>query len=233
MNRSDIWAVVPVKAFHLAKTRLAPFLTRTERQELSAAMLRDVLSALAAVPTLAGTRVVTRDPAAVRIAAGFGAETMPGPAARGPTLAVAAAARGLADEGRHGMLAVMGDVPLATPAALTDLLANHGHTPAVTLVPAADGRGCNAALVTPPDGLALTFDGQSLAQHQAMANALGINARTAEVPELALDIDDTHDLAAFLRHAGETRTASFLRAIGAAERWHDPIQAAPVPEAMR
>ena len=42
---TGIWAVVPVKNFNLAKTRLGGVLQAEERNQLSQAMLQDVLSA--------------------------------------------------------------------------------------------------------------------------------------------------------------------------------------------
>ena len=62
-----IWAVLPVKDLAGAKQRLAGVLSATERRELFAAMLEDVLSALAASAGLAGILMVTRDPLAVAV----------------------------------------------------------------------------------------------------------------------------------------------------------------------
>ena len=65
---ADIWAAVPVKEFAGAKQRLAPLLTPAAAQALAAAMLEDVLAALAGAP-LAGIMVNTVDP----VASGTGA----------------------------------------------------------------------------------------------------------------------------------------------------------------
>ncbi len=213
MIGTDIWAVVPVKEFHLAKTRLAPALSADQRHHLSAVMLRDVLTALRATPGLAGIRVVTRDPGAVRIAVEFGADVVPGPTVAGPTPAVAAAMRGLADEGRHGMLAIMGDLPLVTPGELARFLNAHGTSPTVSLAPARDGRGCNMALATPADAIDLTFDGRSLAVHGARAGARRIPVRMIDLPGAALDIDDAQDLADFISCDSRTLSAAYLRSI--------------------
>ena len=58
---SGVWAAVPVKEFAGAKQRLSPLLTPQQRQALAAAMLEDVLAALADAP-LAGIMVNTLDP---------------------------------------------------------------------------------------------------------------------------------------------------------------------------
>ena len=76
LARSDIWAVVPVKDLQGAKQRLAEVLSAKERQELFAAMLEDVLCALAASAGLTGILVVTRDPLGQRLAARYGARVL-------------------------------------------------------------------------------------------------------------------------------------------------------------
>jgi len=62
-----VWAAVPVKEFAGAKQRLAPLLTPRQRQELAAAMLEDVLAALADT-ALAGVMVNTVDPLGAELA---------------------------------------------------------------------------------------------------------------------------------------------------------------------
>ena len=71
-----IWAVLPVKDLAGAKQRLAGVLSATERRELFAAMLEDVLCALAASAGLAGILMATRDPIAQDLAARHGAEVL-------------------------------------------------------------------------------------------------------------------------------------------------------------
>ena len=71
----DIWAAVPVKEFAGAKQRLSPTLTSEQRQALAAAMLEDVLAALAKAP-LAGIMVNTADPVASELARRYGARVV-------------------------------------------------------------------------------------------------------------------------------------------------------------
>ena len=62
MSAPETWAVVPAKRLSGALRRLAPALARPLRRELQVAMLRDVFSACAGAPGLAGLLVVTSDP---------------------------------------------------------------------------------------------------------------------------------------------------------------------------
>ena len=120
-----VWAVVPVKELDRAKERLAPVLPPERRRALMLAMLEDVLTALAATAGLSGLAVVTVDAAACRLAARYGARIIETGARDGHSGAVAAAARLLAVEGSSGMLTLPGDIPLVTPAEITQLLAAH------------------------------------------------------------------------------------------------------------
>src|SRR5262245_60969034 len=112
---SSVWAAVPVKEFAGAKQRLAALLTAQQREALAAAMLEDVLAALAGSRLLGGIVVNTREPRAVALAVQYGAAVVSDGARDGHTGAVMAMARLLAAEG-HAMLTIPGDVPRVTSA---------------------------------------------------------------------------------------------------------------------
>jgi 2-phospho-L-lactate guanylyltransferase len=213
-----IWAVLPVKDLAGAKQRLAGVLCAAERRELFAAMLEDVLSALAASAGLAGTLMVTRDPLAGRLGARYGARVLLEEENRGHTAASTLGAGTLAQEGIAGMMQVPADIPLISPEDIAALLRAHGEAPAVTLAPSRDERGTNAVLCSPPDVLPLCFGDDSFLPHVRRARALGIEPQIVRRPGLALDVDTPDDLAAFLAVASETRARAYLSTIGLAAR---------------
>ncbi len=206
----DLWAVVPVKELDGAKERLSLALPHELRRALALAMLDDVLGALAATADLAGLLVVTVDPEAGRLARRYGARLVEDGARDGHTGAVAAAARLLAEEGRAGMLALPGDIPLVTPDEIARLLAAHRPAPAFTIVPSHDEGGSNAVLCSPPDAVPLRFGIDSFFPHLRAAEALGIRPTVVRLPGIALDIDNPEDLAAFARLPSPTRTRALL-----------------------
>ena len=73
---------------------------------------------------------------------------------RGQSAAVGHAAAVLAGEGVEGILTLPGDVPLVTAEEIEAVLdahgGAHGGAPAVSIVPARDGRGSNCIALTPP-----------------------------------------------------------------------------------
>ena len=206
----DLWAVVPVKERDQAKERLALLLPPDMRQALAAAMLEDVLSALAAASVLAGLAVVTVDQQARRLALRYGARVLEEGARDGHTGAVTAAARLLAAEGRAGMLTLPGDVPLATADEIDRIVAAHLPAPSFTIVPSHDEGGSNAILMSPPDAVPLRFGADSFFPHLRAAEAKGISPTVLHLPGIALDIDNPEDLAAFASRPSLTRTRAFL-----------------------
>lgn len=205
-----IWAVVPVKDTRAAKQRLAPVLRQHLRQALALAMLEDVLVALAGVPDLAGRLIVTTDPAAMRLAAHYEAQSVEEGAADGHTGAVTAAARRLAREARGGMLTLPGDIPLVTAEEIGRLIAAHRAAPSFTIAPSHDDEGSNAILLSPPDAVTLRFGEDSFFPHLAAAEARGITPSIVRLPGIALDIDNPRDLAHFARLGSRTRAGLLL-----------------------
>jgi 2-phospho-L-lactate guanylyltransferase len=218
LARSDIWAVVPVKDLQGAKQRLAEVLCAKKRQELFAAMLEDVLCALAASSGLAGILVVTRDPLGQHLAARYGARVLLEEENRGHTAASSLGAGTLRQEGAGGMVQVPADLPLLAPGDVQALLRVHGQAPAVTLSPARDGRGTNAVVCSPPDLLPLRFGDDSFSAHMRRARSLGIEPKIVRRPALALDLDTPDDLFAFLATPSKTRARAYLSASGIAQR---------------
>ena len=206
----DIWAVVPVKDTAAAKQRLASAVPAHLRQGLALAMLEDVLAALAAVPGLAGRLVVTIDPAAMALAARYGAECRGEGAEGGHTGAVMAAARRLARDGRGAMLTLPGDIPLVTTAEIAALIAAHLPAPSFTIAPSHDEKGSNAILLAPPDAVPLRFGDDSFFPHLAAARGCGIAPSVLHLPGIAFDIDNPRDLAHFLRLGSRTRAGLWL-----------------------
>ena len=203
-----IWASVPVKEFAGAKQRLATLLRATRRQALAAAMLEDVLAALAEAP-LAGIMVNTVDPLATDLARRYGARIITDGARDGHTGAVAAMARILAAEG-HDMLTVPGDIPRVTAAEIAAVIESARPAPSVTIVPAHDERGSNAVLCSPPLVMPLRFGDDSFLPHLASARALGIEPTILRLPGIALDIDQPEDVHALMQAKPPMQTRALL-----------------------
>jgi 2-phospho-L-lactate guanylyltransferase len=209
-----MWAVVPAKSFSDAKQRLAAVLSPEERAGLFAAMLEDVVAALAAARGLDGILLVSNEPDVQRLAARYGARVVPDRAAAGQSAAVAEGARVLAADGATGILAVPGDVPLATAEEIEEVLASHGGAPAMTIVPSHDGLGSNAIACSPPQLIPFRFGVASFAPHLATAREARVEPLVLRLPGLGLDIDTPDDLRQLLALGAGGATGAFLAASG-------------------
>lgn len=218
MAGGGVWAAVPVKGLADAKTRLSPVLSPDERRRLFVLMLEDVLSALTAARGLDGILAVTGDPAAAELARRHGARVLAETGGRGQSAAVGAAAAVLCAAGATAMLALPADVPLVTAAEIETLLAAHDAAPAVTIAPAADRRGSNGLLCSPPDIIPFHFGDDSFVPHRAAARRLGIEPAVLTLPGFGLDIDRPADLLDLLAQSATTRAQAWLVESGIARR---------------
>lgn len=212
----NIWAIVPVKAFHLAKQRLASVYLPYQRRELARAMLEDVLAALSQVNGIAGIALITLDREAKRLAREHGAEAFDEEAGSGFNEAVTAAARRLVRERRGSMLVVAGDIPGVTGWEIEILLASNGGRRGLTLVPAHDREGTNALVMTPPDAMPLSFGIDSFTRHLLAGRAAGLEPMVLPLPNIGLDLDHPEDVATFAGTPSPTKTWRYLLSQGLA-----------------
>jgi 2-phospho-L-lactate guanylyltransferase len=207
-------ALVPVKRLGAAKSRLRGALG-AHADELTLAMLADLLAALVASTELARVVVVTPDEAVAQVARAAGASArVAEDAGLNEALAAACAELAAADE---AVLVVLGDVAGATPrdfAALASALAELGGR-GVVLAPSRDG-GSAARLRAPHTLMPTRFGPQSAAAHRALASDAGATFRELALPALAIDLDRPEDLAALLasESAAAPRTRALLARLG-------------------
>jgi 2-phospho-L-lactate guanylyltransferase len=204
---------VPVKDLAHAKQRLLPALSAGERHRLAAAMLEDVLQALAeAAP--GPVWVVSRDDEVQDLARRFGAECLLEATNRGHTEAVALAQDEAARRGVEAFLTLPGDVPCATAEEIRALAGSLGPGPGVAFVPSLSGFGTNAALLRPPHAMPLKFGEPSFGNHLDAARERGLAPVVLRLPGIGLDVDGPEDLALLLQRGGGTRSAALLASLG-------------------
>jgi 2-phospho-L-lactate/phosphoenolpyruvate guanylyltransferase len=191
-------AVLPVKRFTEAKRRLATGIDDERRETLVAAMLEDVLEAIAGARSIERTIVVSGDPKAQEIVAASAAEVLPDPADEGHVVAaLAGIARAKAD-GAGCVILLPGDCPLLDPKDLDRLLTG---LPAefVAIVPDRHGTGTNALVLAPPQAIRPAFGEGSCSRHVAAAREACLPYAVEELASLGLDLDTPADLVALTR----------------------------------
>jgi 2-phospho-L-lactate/phosphoenolpyruvate guanylyltransferase len=189
-----IWAIVPVKPFTSAKSRLASVLSAAERAGLSRGFLEHALSVLAQVSAIAQTLVVSRDAEALALARAQGALTVAETSAQGLNAALTLATLVAREAHAGAVLILPTDLPLLTPADVARLAAEDTGQPVVAIAPDRHEQGTNALLVRPPDGLPYAFGEGSFLRHVTLAKHAGLPVRVCRLPGAALDVDVPEDL---------------------------------------
>ncbi len=209
MRSRDVWAVVLVKPFRLAKQRLAGVLDAGERTELARVMLEDVLTAVDGCASLAGVIVVTPDRAAAAVARRHGAIVLMETAALGMNAAVLRVVKYLTGRTDAGIVVVPADVPHVSAVDIEEIVTLVDRAPAIALVRSNDG-GTNLLACRPSGVVAPSFGPDSFNAHCAAALRKGITPTVCLAPHLSLDIDRREDLDAFVARESSTRTHDYL-----------------------
>jgi 2-phospho-L-lactate guanylyltransferase len=209
--------LVPVKNLSGAKQRLAALLDQTLRTELAQAMLHDVLSTLAAWTTRPDVAVVSSDPFAVELAREYKFEVIPDAANPGETGAIEMATQICVERGVANTLVIPADIPLMQSWELAEIL-KQAPAEGSVLVPAADGRGTNAAYRSPAALFPLRFGNDSFKPHHAAAQATNKPCVVLHLPGIAVDVDSPEDLQHLVSLPGETRAQQLARKWGVSVR---------------
>lgn len=202
--------LVPVKNLSSAKQRLAAVLDQPARTALAQAMLHDVLTALHGWKDRPPVALVTSDPYAVKLGREYKFEIIPDPDNPGETGAIEMATRICVERGADSTLVIPADIPLIQAWELEEIL-KHAPAEGSVLVPAADGRGTNAAFRRPANLFPLRFGNDSFQPHHAAAKATGKPCVVLKLSGIAVDVDNPSDLQELISLTGETRAQALAR----------------------
>jgi 2-phospho-L-lactate guanylyltransferase len=206
-------AILPVKRFAAAKSRLGESVEEDLRARLARAMVADVLQALARTDSIELTFVVTCEPSLPATAREHDALVIEDTAEQGQSEAVTLGVQRALSEGFERVLCIPGDCPALDPGELEELL-SRAEQRSVVIVPDRHGTGTNGLLLTPPDAIRPSFGLGSCERHRALARAAGVDCRVAHPSSLLLDVDTGADLAALRdRLAGANTPAERTRAV--------------------
>lgn len=209
--------LVPVKNTSSAKQRLAAVLDQALRTQLAQAMLHDVLAELHSWAGRPRIAVVTSDPYAVSLASGYGFEIIADPDNPGETGAIEMATRVCVERGVKSTLVIPADIPLIRAQELEEIL-KQAPAEGSVLVPAADGRGTNAAFRRPANLFPLRFGNDSFKPHHAAAQATGKPCVVLKLPGIAVDVDSPPDLQQLISYPGQARAQLLVRSWNLGER---------------
>jgi 2-phospho-L-lactate/phosphoenolpyruvate guanylyltransferase len=202
--------LVPVKNLSSAKQRLAAVLDQPSRTALAQAMLHDVLTTLHTWKNRPPVAIVTSDPYALALATDYQFEVIPDPDNPGETGAIEMATGICVERGVDSTLVIPADIPLVEAWELEEIL-KHAPAAGSVLVPAADGRGTNAAFRRPANLFSLRFGNDSFKPHHAAAQATGKPCAVLNFAGIALDVDSPEDLQQLISAPGKTGAQQLAR----------------------
>jgi len=186
--------VLLMKDFELAKTRLASVLDPAARRVVATDF---ALAALSAVGP--GALVVAGSEPAAAGAREMGNEVVVEETPSGQNPAARLGIEAAVERGANAVLLLSSDLPLIDAGVVDRLLswADGLPRPVVVAVPATGRGGTNGLYLAPPDVIDLHFGDDSLVKFESDARDRGVRFEVYESPELALDVDEPSDLAAY------------------------------------
>lgn len=193
-----VTAVIPVKQYHTAKTRLN--ISDERRAKLCHLMLHETLLTLKSSPHIHKVVVVTGEKRAKRLSESMGAITLHDDDS-GVNNAVRTADAYLRSEDAPISLVMPLDMPLMEASDISFLLKFFIPPACVLVVPSMRHDGTNALLRCPPDIMGTSYDDNSYRNHMAMARSVVTNYGLVHIPRMMRDVDTISDLDSVVRYA--------------------------------
>jgi 2-phospho-L-lactate guanylyltransferase len=199
-------ALIPVKTLREAKSRLAPYLTETQRAMLVLDMLRHVINVLQASKSLETISVVSPDPHVLQQVQAWGARALV-EEAQGHNPALTAAAQKEQVSGATALLTLSADLPMLQAYDIQHMI-EQSHHHQIVLAPSYEGTGTNALLVRPPLAVPYVFGPGSLQRYQAVAQQRHLSNTLYTSRGTTFDVDTINDVNLFRCYEEEQITAT-------------------------
>ncbi len=184
-----MWAILPVKPLKNTKTRLAPVLSPLERELLTRRTLSQLLNALAGVPAISRTIVVSREPTMPALIGRFGADLYVEKTTSGLSAAMMEVMRWLGRRSER-LLILPSDLPLVTAADIGQMA---GLPTPGGICSDRHGTGTNALLLPAGTPFTFYFGPHSFPRHCREFERADIPYQIVAAPGLQFDLDTPED----------------------------------------
>jgi len=199
MSKLRTGAIVPVKTFSKAKTRLNLSYEKTE--DLCKMMLDQVLQTISQSTVIEKIAVVTKDESALKIGKKFNVVEIYDENEDGVNNAVSIADKYFLDKGFDATIVFPQDIPLMQTEDIQTLYNFHMSKRCVLVVPSRKFDGTNALFRSPVNVMETHYDEDSYKIHLTIANNTSSNAALVLIRRIMLDVDEPSDLQIILKHA--------------------------------
>ena len=210
MSNLRIGAIIPVKTFSRAKTRLN--LSQEKTEKICEAMLESVLQNVTRSEIIEKTVLVSKDEKALHMGKKFGALGIYDESEQGVNSAVLLADDYFSKEGFEATMVFPQDIPLIQPEDVQTLYQMRMSNRCVLVVPSRKFDGTNALFRTPTNVMETHYDEDSYKIHLNTAEKRDARSALVLIRRIMLDIDDQSDLR-FILSFSNTEIANTLRKI--------------------
>ena len=210
MSDLRIGAIIPVKTFSRAKTRLN--LSQEKTEKICEVMLESVLQNITRSNLIEKTVLVSKDEKALGIGKKFGVHGIYDESEQGVNSAVLLADNYFSQEGFEATMVFPQDIPLIQAEDVDTLYQMRTSNRCVLVVPSRKFDGTNALFRTPANVMETHYDEDSYKIHMNTAEKRNASSALVLIRRIMLDIDDQSDLR-FILSFSDTEMANSLRKI--------------------
>ena len=201
----DIYAIIPVSKFKNAKTRLSPFLSEEERENLLKAMLHDVTDTLK--KHVDKIFIISRDEDVLSYAEKLNLGTIMEDENSNLNKALKQAMKYCKGKAKK-IIIVPSDVPLIGKTNV-QMLIDASKSLDFIIVPS-KGGGTNM-IIMKPMAIHTRFEGFSYKEHVQAAERKKLNPQVHDSFFMALDVNTAEDLGEIMIHGEKTHTRQYLK----------------------
>ena len=187
-----IAAIIPVKTFANAKTRLD--ISSSQKQKLCEIMLEEILHTISISPQIEKTIIVTKEEKAIEIGKKFNTITIIDEKEESVNNAVSLADKYLIENNFHASIVFPQDIPYIKTQDI-DFMLNYKAPPNFAIiVPSRRFDGTNALMRMPTDLMETHYDEDSYKIHMNTAKKHTLNVAMVFVKRIMWDVDNMEDL---------------------------------------
>lgn len=201
----NIYAIIPVSKFKNAKTRLSPFLSEEERENLLKVMLQDVTDTLK--KHVDKIFIISRDEDVLNYAKKLNLDTILEDENSNLNKALKQAMKYCKGKAKK-IIIVPSDVPLIGKTNV-QMLIDASKSLDFIIVPS-KGGGTNM-IIMKPMAIHTRFEGFSYKEHVQAAERKKLNPQVHDSFFMALDVNTAEDLGEIMIHGEKTHTRKYLK----------------------
>ncbi|MSS85930.1 MAG: 2-phospho-L-lactate guanylyltransferase [Thaumarchaeota archaeon] len=190
-------AIIPVKTFSNAKTRL--HLPPNKVEELCKIMLEEILQVLSISPKIEKIILITKEKKAIEIGKKFNTIIIIDEKEESVNHAVSLADKYLLENNFNASIVFPQDIPNIKTQDIDFMLKYQMHPNFVIIIPSRKFDGTNALVRMPIDIMKTHYDDNSYRNHMITAKEHTLNVAMVFVKRIMLDIDNLEDLEVLLK----------------------------------